>query len=96
MPAHRSRRNRKHPLAFLGPRVVTFNTKVTEFQARKLPPEHQSEAFTGKLRLSELMALGNDSLVSVTIYAYDNFSGSRNVFTDAIARVEDIHAAAVP
>src|ERR1700680_694452 len=92
MPAHRSRRNREHPLTFLGPRIVTFNTKVTEFQARKLPSERQSEACAGKLRLSELMALGNNSLVSVTIYAYDNFSGSRNVFTDAIARVEDIHA----
>jgi hypothetical protein len=96
MPAHRSTRNRKHPLTFLGSRIVTFNTKVTEFQARKLPPERQLEACTGKIRLSELMVLGNNSLVSVTILAYDNFSGSRSVFTDAIARLEDIHAAAVP
>jgi hypothetical protein len=96
MPAHRSRRNRKHPLTFLGPRVVTFNAKVTSFQARKLPPERELEARAGKIRLGELMALGNNSLVSVTIYAYDNFSGSRNVFTGAIARAEDIHKAAVP
>jgi hypothetical protein len=96
MPAHRSRRNRKHPLTFLGPRIVTFNTKITEFQARKLLPERQLEARAGKIRLSDLMALGDNSLVSVTIYAYDNFSGSRNVFTEAIARVEDIRAAAVP
>ncbi len=95
MPAHRSRRNRKHPLTFLGPRVVTFNTKVTGFQARKLPPERQLEALAGKICLGELMALGDNSLVSVTIYAYDNFSGSRNVFTGAIARAEDIHTAAV-
>jgi hypothetical protein len=96
MPAHRSRRNRKHPLTFLGPRIVTFNTKITEFQARKLAPERQLEARAGKIRLSDLMTLGDNSLVSVTIYAYDNFSGSRNVFTEAIARVEDIRAAAVP
>ena len=96
MPAHRSRRNRKHPLTFLGPRIVTFNTKITEFQARKLPPARQLEARTGKIRLSDLMALGNNSIVSATIYAYDNFSGSRNIFTNAIARVDDIHAAEVP
>jgi hypothetical protein len=95
MPAHASRRNSKHPLTFLGPRVVTFNTKVTEFQARKLPAERQFQARTGKIRLDELMALGNNSLVSITIYAYDNFSGSRNVFTNAIARAEDIRAAAM-
>jgi hypothetical protein len=42
------------------------------------------------------MALGNNSLVSVTIYAYDYFSGSRNVFTGAIARAGDISTVAVP
>lgn len=96
MPAHRSRKNRRHPLTFLGPRVVTFNTKVSDFQASKLPPERQLEARAGKISLDELMALGNNSLVSVTIYAYDYFSGSRNVFTGAIARAGDIFTAAVP
>jgi hypothetical protein len=93
MPAHRSNSNRQHPLNFLGPRIVTFTTKITEFQARKLPEELQTDAQAGKLRLSDLMSLGIGSVVSVTVYAYDRFSGARNVFTDATAGANDIHQA---
>jgi hypothetical protein len=82
MPAHRTRRNRRHPLTFVGPRVVTFTTKLTDFQARKLGERGQA-ARDGKIRLGELMGLGRGSLLSLTIYAYDNFSGARTVFTRA-------------
>jgi hypothetical protein len=94
IPAHRSSRNRQHPLTFLGARIVTFATKLSDFQARKLPAELQEDAREGKIRLGDLMKLGADSAVSVTIYAYDNFSGARNVFTDATAEADDIHEAA--
>jgi hypothetical protein len=94
MPAHRSSRNRQHPLTFLGPRIVTFTTEISEFQARKLPAELQKDARAGKARLGDLMALGVDSIVSVTVYAYDKFSGARNVFTEATAIADDIRKAA--
>jgi len=63
-------------LTFLGPRIVTFTTEISEFQARKLPAELQKDARAGKMRLGDLMALGADSVVSVTVYAYDKFSGA--------------------
>jgi hypothetical protein len=92
MPAHRSRRNRRHPLNFVGPRVVTFRTEISEFQAGKLPDGRQQDGRDGKIRLGELMDLGCDSLISITVYAFDSFSGSRNVFTEATATATDIVA----
>jgi hypothetical protein len=50
-------------------------------------------ARAGKMRLGDLMSRGTGSVVSVTVYAYDKFSGARNVFTDATARADDIHQA---
>jgi hypothetical protein len=73
--------------------ALPFTTKISGFQADKLPPEQRQDARDGKIRLGDLMESGRDSIVSVTVYAYDSFSGSRNVFTDPTARAGDIQPA---
>jgi hypothetical protein len=78
----RKKRSSKRLLDIVGPRVITISPKISDFQAAKLPASMGRRAVAGQVRLSQLMAQGDPSFVSVVVYAYDSFSGSRIVSTD--------------
>lgn len=74
----------------VGPRIVTISPKISEFQQAKLPASLGPRAGRGQVRLAELMAQGSPSFISVVVYAYDSFSGSRSVSTDVAFTMKSI------
>ncbi|HLN17236.1 MAG TPA: hypothetical protein VK277_10875 [Acidimicrobiales bacterium] len=73
--------------------AVSFNLgDVSDFQKEKLKEQGDvlARLNENRVRLQELMELGQDSFLNIVVFANDRFSGSRNVFTDVALRAEDV------
>ena len=82
---------RSRPIDRIGPRKITFRLgSISDFEKLKLESALRHRLDKNQVPLREIMGLGNDSFVNIVVFAYDRFSGSRNVYTDASIAPNDI------
>ena len=81
MPGRRSFFKEDRKISEIGPRVVTLKFHaITPFQKDKLSQPQQRQLEARKMKFEELAGFGDDSFLSVVVYANDRFSGARNVY----------------
>jgi hypothetical protein len=91
---HSLTRRRVRGIDEVGARVITLKLEnITDLQKHKLDrlqPALRTRLEDRQLSLKELMNLGEKSFLSIVVYGYDRFSGTRSVAAYSEFRSNDV------